>query len=71
MDYHLLLFQTLELVRCAKVAVRHGFVISSLQIALCTTLAREKIFENIVNLAVEVFKKPGVNQEWNSLVLIG
>ena len=60
MEYRLLLFQTLELVRCAKVAVRHGFVISSLQKAFCTTLTREKIFENIVTLAVEVFKKPGM-----------
>ena len=54
-------FKTFELVGCAKVAVRHRFVISSLQKSVFYHVdERKKIFENIVNFAVEVLKKPGV-----------
>ena len=40
--------------------MRHGFVTSSLQKSVLYHSDERKIFENIVNLAVEVFKKPGV-----------
>ena len=61
-------FKTFELVRCAKVAVRHRVVISSLQKNVFYHVdERKKIFENIVHFVVEVLKKLEVeflNSNW-------